>query len=230
MSQAIATTVVSDKESAALERIAPGARTVVVQNGVDLTAFSSPGPPATASRVVFCGVFNYEPNETGALWLANEVWPLVTRHVASAELVLVGMSPSRRVLALADRPSIRVTGSVPDVRPYLWEAAVAVAPLHVARGVQNKVLEAIAAGLPCVVTPQVMDGLPPKPRQACVAAIDAGAFARAIVDLLGLPAERRRQLALDADLAQLSWTAQLGALTTLVDSVRPAQPIRSAAP
>ena len=131
MSQAIATTVVSDKESAALERIAPGARTVVVQNGVDLTAFSSPGPPATASRVVFCGVFNYEPNETGALWLANEVWPLVTRHVASAELVLVGMSPSRRVLALADRPSIRVTGSVPDVRPYLWEAAVAVAPLHI---------------------------------------------------------------------------------------------------
>jgi sugar transferase (PEP-CTERM/EpsH1 system associated) len=216
--EAIATTVVSERERVALEQVAPSSRAIVVQNGVDLTAFSPPGRPSPMPRVVFCGVFNYEPNETGALWLAKEVWPLVTREMPSAELVLVGMDPTQAVLALGRSPSIRVTGSVPDVRPYLWDSAVAVAPLHVARGVQNKVLEAIAAGLPCVVTPQVMEGLPAAPREACAQGADSETFARAIVDLLRLSPDERRRVALRANLTELSWAAQLAAFASLVDT------------
>jgi hypothetical protein len=109
-----------------------------------------------------------------------------------------------------------VTGSVPDVRPYLWEAAVAAAPLHVARGIQNKVLEAIAAGLPCVVTPAVADGLPGEVVPACRVGASASEFAGALIELLALTADERRRLASCADMSPLSWSARLRPLLPLL--------------
>ena len=103
---------------------------------------------------------NYPPNEEGAVWLARDVWPLVRRARPDARLSLVGSSPTRRVQQLESAREVVVTGHVDDVRPHLWQAAVAAAPLLTARGVQNKVLEAVAAGLPTVVTPVVLAGVP----------------------------------------------------------------------
>ncbi len=123
--------------------------------------------------MVFTGVFSYQPNEDGALWLIDHVWPRVRATVPQAHLTLVGMGPSPTLRRRAADAGVEVTGAVPDVRPYLWRAAVAVAPLETARGVQNKVLEAVAAGLPAVVTPAVFEGLPDAVRPACRVAADA---------------------------------------------------------
>jgi glycosyltransferase involved in cell wall biosynthesis len=215
--RAVATTVVSEREKGlATSALGLSKELTVAPNGIDLGAFTPPRPPAVSQDVVFCGVFNYGPNEAAAKWLAQDVWPEVKRAQPSAKLKIVGMHPSRAVRELARPESIEVTGAVPDVRPYLWDAAVAAAPLKVARGVQNKVLEAIAAGLPCVVTPQVYGGLPTAVRGAVVQAGSSCDFARALVSLLrGDPGERRRK-AMQVDLSSLSWDLQLRPLLDIV--------------
>ncbi len=215
--RSVATTVVNDRERVAILSINPGANVHIVSNGVDAAAFTPDGPSASAN-VVFSGVFNYEPNEFGALWLAKEVWPRVRQRRTDATLTLVGMNPTRRVRELASDPSIAVTGTVPDVRPHLRRAAAAVAPLFMASGIQNKVLEAVAAGLPCVVTPRVMQGLPEVVRPACVAASTAEAFADAIVEVLRLTPAERAGRAGKARLDDLSWEAQLAPMAALLES------------
>jgi glycosyltransferase involved in cell wall biosynthesis len=160
--------------------------------------------------VVFCGVMNYAPNEEGAVWLAERVWPAVRAARPTARLLLVGTGPTSRLLALARRDeSVIVTGAVPDVRPFLWQGAVAAAPLLVARGVQNKVLEAVGAGLPAVVTPVVAAGLPAAVVPACRVAADPSEFASALIDLLSCPPARRRELASLAHLDGMKWESRL---------------------
>jgi sugar transferase (PEP-CTERM/EpsH1 system associated) len=244
MDHARATLAVNDREVALLRELDPAARVRVMENGVDVTSFARPagwpagdpsmqsagnGPsPAALSpdaaappeaggspTIVFCGVMNYAPNEAGALWLAREVWPLVSAVRPDAKLMIVGSSPTAAVQALAG-PSIVVTGAVPDVRRYLWNAAAATAPLWIARGVQNKVLEAVAAGLPCVVTPAVAAGLPSVLMPACPVADNAQAFAQHLIDLLKVSAEARRASAEAIDLGQLSWAARLAGLMPLL--------------
>jgi glycosyltransferase involved in cell wall biosynthesis len=106
---------------------------------------------------------------------------------------------------------------VTDVRPYLWRAAVAAAPLSTARGIQNKVLEAIASGLPTVVTPAVMDGLPSEVSPACRVAATPEAFASAIVDLLNRTPAARRAVAARADLSALGWSERLAPLDDILE-------------
>lgn len=215
---AFATTVVNEREREALRRLAPGARVEVVPNGVDLEGFRPGGPPATEPRVVFAGVMNYAPNEEGAVWLARDVWPLVLARRPEARLTLLGSDPTRAVRGLERlHPSIEVTGRVPDVRPHLWRAAVAAAPLHTARGVQNKVLEAAAAGLPPVVTPAVAEGLPPEVTGACAVAGAPGPFAAALLDLLGRTPDERRAIAARADLRPLAWSKRLAPFLDLLE-------------
>jgi sugar transferase (PEP-CTERM/EpsH1 system associated) len=219
MQRAFSTLVVNEKERTALLALAPGSRVQVMENGVDLDSFTPPDPPLESASVVFCGVMNYSPNEAGAVWLANRVWPLVRSVRPDARLQIVGSTPSPQVRALASETTgVTVTGAVPDVRQYLWDAAVAVAPLQVARGVQNKVLEAVAAGLPCVVTQAVADGLPPEVAAACQVSGDAAQFAAAIGRLLALPPAQRRAMASGTDLTRLQWSVRLRPLVPLLES------------
>lgn len=224
MNHAYATTVVSERERVVLDGVMPHCRISVVQNGVDLSSLTPQQPPTNEPRVIFCGVFDYEPNVAGAVWVAREVWPLVKQVEPRAELTLLGMNPTRAVRALEDDSSIRVTGTVPDVRTYLWQSAVSIAPLWLSRGVQNKVLEAIAAGLPCVVTPPVFEGLPHAVRQACISAPDAQSFADGILRLLRKSPEDRRAIATGADLSELSWRTQLQPFMDLIVSAKLAGP------
>lgn len=207
-----ATLVVNDREGEALRALDSSFRPVVVELGVDLERFRNPGQPAGNPEVVFTGVFSYQPNETGARWLIQEVWPLVHERRPEARLTLVGRGPSSALGRLANRAGIEVTGAVPDVRPYLWRAAVAVAPLETARGMQNKVLEAAAAGLPSVVTPDVFEGLPRAVRPACRVAAGVEDFAREIVGLLDLDAVARRRFVAAATLHTLTWDTCLSPL------------------
>jgi sugar transferase (PEP-CTERM/EpsH1 system associated) len=211
--RAHAVLVVNERERASLVRRVPEANVMTVGNGIDVSSFWPDQPPANGARVVFCGVFNYRPNERGALWFADAVWPRIKEQRPDAVLTLVGANPTAQVLNLARRdPSIEVTGAVPDVRPWLWRSAVAVAPLAEARGLQNKVLEALAAGLPTVTTGVVAQGLPAPVLPGCRLADDPRQFAEEVLQLLAIDPEERRDIAARADLTGLQWRDRLSPL------------------
>jgi len=212
-----ATLVVSEREREALRHFDAGLDAVVVPVGVDVDGYRNTGEPSARAEVVFTGVFSYAPNEHAAIWLVEEVWPLVLARRPDAHLTLVGANPTERLRRVASRHQVEVTGTVADVRPYLWRAAVAVAPLLTARGVQNKVLEAVAAGLPVVVTPTVHEGLPPEVRPACREADTAAAFAGTVTDLLEASPVARRDLAWRADVDALAWHARLQPLRGILE-------------
>jgi polysaccharide biosynthesis protein PslH len=216
---AFATTVVNRREQAALRAIAPDARVEVVQVGIDHEHLKPISGPADAPGVVFCGVMNYAPNVEAAVWLARDVWPLVRNRCVDARLMLVGSSPVAAVRRLASpERGIEVTGAVPDVRPFLWNAALATAPLQVAQGVQTKVLEAVGAGLPAIITSVVADGLPAEILRACRIADTPQAFGDAIVRTLECSPHARRAMTERVDFSQLSWARQLAPLISLLQA------------
>lgn len=220
--RAFATLVVSEKERDELQAMVPGVRVEVVRNGVDAETLRPAADPSPNPVVIFCGVMNYPPNIEAVMWLCRDIWPLVKRRRPDAELQVVGSSPTRAVQALTDRAGgIEIVGHVPDVRPYLWRAAVSVAPLRTARGVQSKVLEAVAAGLPTVITPTVRDGLPLEILPACTTERDAEPFASAIASLLNLSPSARRRKASQADVTALSWDRTLAPLSDILASAIP---------
>ncbi len=216
--RAVTTLVINEKERTALSAMAPAADVRVLPNGVDIDDFRPAGPAPPSRTVVFCGVMNYAPNEAGASWLVRDVWPTVVARHPDAQLEIVGSQPSASVRALAG-PGVTVTGAVPHTRDSLWRAAVAVAPLHTARGLQNKVLEALAAGVPVVTTSAVREGLPDQVGRGCTVADAADQFAAAIVGLLDRSPDERRAIAGSVDLAGLSWQ---GPRAQMIDVVRSA--------
>jgi len=220
MRHARATTVVNDREAQTARTIAPDVDVRVIENGIDVARFSPPGPPVASSRVVFCGVMSYHPNAETGVWLAERVWPLVRHRHPQATLALVGSDPpaALRRLSTTDA-SVTVTGHVADVRPWLWESAVAAAPIRTARGIQNKVLEAVAAGLPCVISRAVAAGVPSEVQPACDVADDAAGCAERIANLLGMSPDERRARAGTAVLDGLSWGARLQPMLDLFEEV-----------
>jgi sugar transferase (PEP-CTERM/EpsH1 system associated) len=217
--RAAATLVVNDRERTVLETIAPGAPVHVVPNGIDAVRFTPPVSPPAEARVVFCGVMDYAPNVDGVLWFVKHVWPRVRDAHAHATLTLVGARPTPAIRALSSDPSIEVTGTVPDVRPYLWGSAVSIAPLLIARGVQNKVLEALAAGLPCVVSAPVFEGVPQAARPGCVEGNTPAAFAGSVIRLLSMRPDERRRIAGQVNLSELSWREAFAPLGPLLQAV-----------
>ncbi len=158
--------LVSQAEKETFAALAPqcASRVTVVENGVDLDHFDPglafPNPyPVGISPIAFTGAMNYRPNADAVTWFARDVLPAIRAVHAGAEFWIVGANPTASVRRLASSPGVRVTGAVSDTRPYLAHAACAVAPLRIARGVQNKVLEAMAMARPAVVTTSALEGL-----------------------------------------------------------------------
>ena len=151
-------TVVTREDAVALQDLSPGLTVAVIPNGVDADAF-----PHTAklrgSRIVFHGIMSYEPNVAAAQVLAREVLPRVRANHPQAHIVLVGRDPAAEVRALAALEGVIVTGEVDDVAPWLTESRAHACPMLSGTGIKNKLLEAMAAGLPCVVTPLAAQGL-----------------------------------------------------------------------
>ena len=207
------TFVVNERECETLRAIAPGAHVEVSGNGIDLEAFARPANSEATNTVVFCGVLDYQPNTDGVIWFLNNIWPSVKQQVSDAEFEIVGSGRTAAIeTAAAGHPGVRIAGRVAEVQPHLWRAGVAVAPLLVARGIQNKVLEALAAGLPTVVTPPVWDGLPNEVRPGCLQASDASQFTDAVVQLLRRNPAQKLAYARQAALANLGWGPQLSGL------------------
>jgi polysaccharide biosynthesis protein PslH len=178
-------------EQRIFENSIPGAPSFVLRNGVDLAHYRPSTAAPEPAHLVFTGVMNYYPNVDGCAFFVREVLPLVRREFPEARFSIVGSHPSPEVQALASTEGVTVTGYVPDTRDWLGRAAVSVAPLRVARGIQNKVLEAMAMGLPVVGTTSATQGVEGLAGRDFLLADDAPAFARAVISLLRAPSEAR---------------------------------------
>jgi sugar transferase (PEP-CTERM/EpsH1 system associated) len=158
-------------------------------NGVDTDYFSPEqahaSPYAAGERaLVFTGAMDYWPNVDAVQWFAAEVFPALRKRFPDLRFYIVGSRPAPAVEALAQQAGVVVTGTVPDVRPYIAHAAIAVAPLRIARGIQNKVLEAMAMARAVVVSPQALEGIEAEPGSELLLAEDAAAFIDAVATLL----------------------------------------------
>ncbi len=157
----------------------------VIPNGVDLSYFQPRAEnPRDSAVLVFLGRMDYFPNIEGAIWFANEIFPLIRRVIPQAEFRIVGSDPVRAIQNLATIPGVSVTGHVPDVRPYLMDAAVAVAPLKIARGTQNKILQFLAMGIPTVTTTVAAKGVGATPGRHFLVADGAEEFAAQVQRLV----------------------------------------------
>ena len=220
------TLFVSQQECDRFVELAPetAGRVHAVENGVNLDRFS-PGqaferPFRTAGpHLVFTGNMDYWPNADAVRWFAAEVVPLLRQQHPAIEFHVVGANPGPAVLRLADRPGVRVTGRVPDVRPYLAHADACVAPLRIARGIQNKVLEAMAMGRPVVASPQAFEGVRAAAGRDLLVADGAEALCGRIAEVLagahpGLGAAARAAM-----LQSYAWPKTLAKLDAILCTV-----------
>jgi sugar transferase (PEP-CTERM/EpsH1 system associated) len=201
---------------AALFRQATGApRVQAIGNGIDTGFYDPAACPAMdepGPLIVFTGQMDYRPNSDAVAWFAHAVLPQIRARHPDAHFAIVGRAPVPAVRALAQQPGVLVTGEVADVRGWLAAASVVVAPLRIARGVQNKVLEAMAMARPVVASPEAAEGVD---HDGCLRiASDAGTFADELAALLADPqaaqtlgtaarAQVERRYAWDAQLAPL---------------------------
>jgi polysaccharide biosynthesis protein PslH len=182
----------------------------VVPNGADVDRLGAlPEREEIPGRILFTGTMSYPPNAQAARWFATEVLPRVRARRPAAGLAIVGRDPSADVLSLAALPGVEVTGRVPDLRPWLAEAQVVVAPLLSGGGTKLKVVEAMAAGRPVVATSIGAEGIDGGDGEHLVVADGVEAFAGAVADLLGDRARAARIAASGRALAveRYSWDA-----------------------
>ena len=237
--EAFGRTVLSTEREASLlqSRLSSSARERLsaIVNGVDLDFYGPAGQgdrralpqdereflEGDRPRVAFVGAMDYYANEDAARWFAAEVWPVVRAGHPTAQFLIVGAKPTSRVRALERFPGVTVTGRVEDVRPYLWSADVCVVPLRIARGVQNKVLEAFACARPLAATGVALAGLSVRVGVDALVADDAPGLAAAVHRLLVDPsvaARLGRSARSYAERAH-SWQVMLERFVTLVESV-----------
>ena len=185
-------------------------------NGVDTEFFDPKNSDVEAMDenidVVFTGAMDYWANVDAVIWFCHKVWPLIRAKHPNARFYVVGGNPSPQVKALDAKQGIKVTGRVVDVRPYILGAKVAVAPLQIARGLQNKVLEAMSMAKPVVVTSMAIEGIEGRNDNVRVSD-DPQLFCDHVCDYLELSqsAGQSRQWILD----NLQWNESLSRLPTL---------------
>jgi len=214
---------VSEADTALFRRLAPesASKQHTISNGVNSDYFK-PGDyervfPEGGPAFVFTGTMDYRPNVDAVTWFAQDILPRVRAEEAEARFFIVGASPSPAVQRLGSLPGVTVTGRVPDVRPYLAHAAAGVAPLRISRGIQNKVLEAMAMGVPVLVSPAALEGIDAAPGREVLLAADEAAFVR-----LALDAARNRidpaigPAGRDCVVRGYSWDARLAAFDALL--------------
>jgi len=212
--------LVTQQEVELFASLAPECRERVeaAGNGVDAGRFQPNGAlvspfGADERAIVFTGAMDYWPNVDAVQWFATEVLPRVREREPRASFWIVGRKPTPAVQALAS-PSVHVTGTVPMVEPYLQHAAAVVAPLRVARGIQNKILEAMAMGQPVVTVPSCAQPIGAGAEQGLRCADDAAGFAEVVLQWLADPAARQQQgqRAREHVLRHFSWEANLDRL------------------
>ncbi len=187
---------------------APGVRVEHMTNGVDTMHFSPERPwdspyPEHCRAMVFTGAMNYWANVDAVVWFCTQVMPLLRGRFKDVFFYIVGSHPTEKVRRLASHDVV-VTDRVEDVRPYLAHAELAVAPMHIARGIQNKVLEAMSMARPVVVTAKGLEGIQAREGEDLLVADDPADYARRIEEILigthpKMGASARRQVCREHD-------------------------------
>jgi polysaccharide biosynthesis protein PslH len=216
---------VSPAETQLFAGLAPEAagKLHAVNNGVDTAYFSPERPydmpfPAGTRALVFTGAMDYWPNIDAVVHFAEAMLPRIRETIPEATFWIVGSNPARAVIELAGRPGVVVTGRVPDVRPYLAHAAAVVAPLRIARGIQNKVLEAMAMAKTVIATPQAAEGIEGQAGRDLLVPATAEGFVQAAIQMLrdraaaDLGAHARSYV-----LATYNWQKSLDKLDLILD-------------
>lgn len=179
--------VTSTEDKQALLNLASdkSAPITVLPNGVDLDYFSVDGNrPRASATLVISGKMSYHANVSMVLYFVNEILPRIRYQRPDVELWIVGKDPPREILTLAENPGITVTGTVPDIRPFLMQATLAIVPLTYGAGVQNKVLEAMACGTPVVSSPIAVSALKIVPEEEVLIGENPETFAHAVLSLI----------------------------------------------
>lgn len=221
--------VVSEVDAASLARACPATRIEAMPNGVDAEFFRPGLAEEGGDLLVFEGRMDFPPNVDAVRWFVSEVLPRIRERVPQARFAAVGNRPAPEVQALAG-PGVEVTGWVDDVRPYLAQAAVFVAPLRMGAGIKNKVLQAWSMGKAVVATPQAIGGLLAEPGVNLELAHGAEAMAEAILALLA-DRQRRQRLGLAARQtieAHYTWPRRAAALESLMQELVMARSARVA--
>jgi sugar transferase (PEP-CTERM/EpsH1 system associated) len=213
--------VTTEREARLVRELSDRARVHVIPNGVDTGYFKPSGPPPdpASPAISFTGDMSYFPNEEAVTFFARKVLPLIHESLPAAGFLIIGRNPTRNVQKLAGIEGVEVTGSVPDVRTYLARSHVSVAPFSIAAGIQNKILEAMAYGLPVVGTSRAVQGLSADARRAVDIADTPEEMAATIVGLIRDPQlahsrgmEGRLRIAREYD-----WEQSLGRLLQLLE-------------
>ena len=221
-----ASTFVSDDEADMFQTmLADSIKTSVygVRNGVDTNYFDPQSQfqkveGIAEDSIVFTGAMDYWANVNAVLWFIENVWPLVLAVKPETHFYIVGSKPSAKVQALHGKQNITVTGRVEDVRPYIGQTKLSIAPLQIARGIQNKVLEALSMAKPIVLSSMAAEGIN-KPRSADYQIQDeAPAMAKLITDLLEqdtLVSQQNRTFVIE----HFSWKSEMHKFTDLLNGV-----------
>lgn len=181
----------SHRDASMIQSRRPEIPVAVAPNGVDVEQFSPGSDDPVPSRLVFTGLLDYRPNYDGICWFLDDVYPLVQLKRPSVELQIVGQG-SPEVLRTLRRPGVEVTGRVPDLRPHLNQAAVAVVPLRIGGGTRLKIVEAMSMGRAIVSTTLGAEGIDALHDEHILLADTATDFAEAVVALLDDPGRRTR--------------------------------------
>lgn len=197
-----------------------------MQNGIDLEFFKPSVHCDKPLRVAFAGAMDYYPNIDAALFFAHEIFPKIRSVRPDAEFIVIGSRPVAAVRNLSSLPGVSVTGTVKDVRPFLSQCQIAVVPLRIAQGIQNKILEALAVGLPVVTTPVAAGILASAKELPLSVATDSDSFARQVIEYMDhapLPAETvaacRQHLK-----NRYNWETNLSTLDKIIEEVTPKAP------
>jgi glycosyltransferase involved in cell wall biosynthesis len=175
-------------------------RVATVPTGVDIEYFQPPGPVAIEYDLVFLGSMDWMPNIDGMLWFVREVLPIIARKRPDCRVAIVGRKPTAEVRRLAEsNPNITVTGTVDDVRPWLWKSHASIVPLRIGGGTRLKIYEAMAARVPVVSTAIGAEGLDVRDGSDIRIADQPEAFADACLELLASTEARAR-------MAEAAWT------------------------
>jgi sugar transferase (PEP-CTERM/EpsH1 system associated) len=217
-------TFVSDAEASLFANLHPDQSDKIraVSSGVDHTYFDPQNrfdAPFDTGRLnfVFTGTMDYPPNVDAVTWFAEAILPIIRRSAADAAFHVVGSNPSAAVQALAGIGGVFVTGRVPDVRPYMSRASAGVAPMRIARGIQNKVLEAMAMARPTVVTTGALTGIAAIPGREVLLADSAETFAAACLEAAGPAGSAIGQAARQRVLREYVWAERLRGFDPLLD-------------
>ncbi len=183
-------------------------------NGVDIDYFKPTAPGEQRCDAVFVGAMDYWANVDAALWFLNEIWPGVRAERPDARFAIVGSNPAAEIMGRGGRDGVTVTGRVADVRPFVAGARVVVAPMRIARGVQNKVLEAMAMGKAVVTTPAGLEGIDATMGAEAIAVASPDSFVREVLRLIEdkSAAETIGAAARARILADYEWPTQLARL------------------